>query len=153
MKKWIYDTKKEYRAAAHKEIGRKLMELQEDKRFIIEVKVLRTIHSIPQMQYFHVVCTIYATHTGHTMEEIKDEFKRARFFEMKIDKFGREFKRLKPTSGLDVAEYASLINNLLQWGLEEYPQVIIKKKEDLTYEKWIEYESLVDEEYENMMRG
>lgn len=153
MKKWIYDTKKETRAAAHKETGRKLMELKDDKRYIIQVTVARTIHSVPQSAYFHVVCTIYAIHTGHTMQEIKDMFKEDRFFEIKVDKFGKEFKRKKETSGLDVAEYAAVITNLLQWGRENFPEVVVKRKEDMTYEKWIEYESMVEEEYENMMRG
>lgn len=153
MKKYLYETEEGRRKESHQKLGKLIQELPDGKRFQVIIKEIRHVHSISQMAYFHVVCSIYAIHTGHTMQEIKDEFKRARFFEMTIDKQGKEFKRLKETSGLDVVEYTSLINNLLQWGREEYPDVRVNRKEDMTYAQWLEYESAVENEYTKVFSG
>ena len=153
MKKWLYDTTEGKRADSHLKIGRELKELPDGKRYIITAKLHRVIHSQEQRAYFHVICTIYAVHTGHTMDEIKDEFKRARYYELKVDNFGKEFKRLKSTADADTAEYAWLITNLLQWGSEEWPAVIIPKKEDHDYERWLEIEAAIEEEYRRMTSG
>lgn len=153
MKKFIYDTNKGIRSMSHADIGKKFQELPEGKRFKIEVSEIKVIHSIPQSAYFHVICSIYAIHTGHTLQEIKDEFKSARFFEIIVDKQGQEFKRLKSTSKLNVTEYASVINNLLQWGLENWPECTVKKKGDMDYIQWMEYEAEVKNEYNRSFSG
>lgn len=153
MKKWVYDTKKETRAEAHKELGKKLQSLPDNKRFKIEVSELRVIHSDSQSAYFHVICSIYSIETGMTLQEIKDEFKRDRFYEIKTDKFGREFKRLKSTSGLDVAQYASVINNLLDWGREKFPEVEIRERDKYTSDQWFEHQAAVEDEYDRVFSG
>ncbi len=105
--------------------------------YIILIKKNKPKHSIKQSNFFHAICQLYAIQTGHYLEEIKDEFKRDRFFEMKVDKQGREFKRLKPTADLDEAEYSVLNTLLLEWGKEKHPEVVVPKKGDLTYIQWM----------------
>lgn len=113
------------------------------------VKEKRNIRSVKANAFFHAICQLYAINTGHTLEEIKDEFKRARYYELIVDKRGREFKRLKSTSGLDTAEFASVCNNLLQWGREEFPEVIVPQRKDMDYIKWMD----IQNDYEQAFRG
>lgn len=153
MKKYLYDTNEGKRHDSHLKVGRALQELPDGKRYIVTVKLHRFIHSQAQRAYFHVICTVYAIHTGHTMEEIKDEFKRARYFELREDKFGKEFKRLKSTADADEAEYAWLITNLLQWAAEEFPAVVMPRKQDHDYEHWLEIETAIEEEYRRITSG
>lgn len=153
MKRFIYDTNKPVRSMSHADVGKKFQELPEGKRFKVEVTEIKHIHSIPQSAYFHVLCSIYAIYTGHTLQEIKDEFKKARFFEIIVDKQGKEFKRLLPTSGLNVTEYAAVINNLLAWGNENWPKCVVKKKEDMDYIQWMEFEAEVKNSYNKEFSG
>lgn len=146
MKSYLYEPGND---ASHKEIGRILRELPKDKKYIISIKRNKAIRSISANAFFHAVCQIYAIYTGHTLQEIKDEFKRDRFFEMTTDKLGRQFKRLKSTGDLDTAEFAAVCNNLIQWGHEQFPAVIVPRKEDLTYIQWIN----VENEYEKVFSG
>jgi len=106
--------------------------------YVVEIKKNRPIHTIKQSSYFHVLCQIYAIHTGHYLDEIKDEFKRDRFFEMKIDNQGREFKRLKSTSKLSDVDYQIVITLFLEWGKEKHPEVIVPQKRDMDYKMWME---------------
>lgn len=165
MKKFVYDTSNQTRASDHAKIGKYLKELSQGdpekikagtktpKRYTVEIKELKVIHSIPQMAFFHVVCQIYALYTGHLLEEIKDEFKKECFYEIIRDKQGNEFKRLKSTSGLDKDEYSSLINNLLEWGRKHHPTVIVPKREDMDYRRWMEFEIDVKNQYEKEFSG
>jgi hypothetical protein len=153
MKRFIYDTNKAIRKMSHEDVGKKFQELPEGKRYKIEVTEIKVIHSIPQSAYFHVLCSIFAIHTGHTLQEIKDEFKKDRFFEIIVDKQGQEFKRLKSTSKLNVTEYASVINNILQWGREKWPECVVKRKEDMDYLQWMEFEAAVKNEYNKTFSG
>ncbi len=153
MKKLFYTTVKGERDESHRKLGREIQGLPEGKKFKVEISELKVIHSISQSAYFHVVCSIFAIHTGHTLQEIKDDFKKDRFFEIIVDKQGKEFKRLLPTSGLNVTEYASLINNLLQWGLDHWPKCVVSKKEDMDYIQWMEYETAVKNEYNKTFSG
>jgi len=150
MNIWIYEAATpQQRLASHKAIGRKLQDLEAGKDYIVQVKVKKNIRSIKQNAFFHAVCQLYAVYTGHTLEEIKDEFKRARWFEMREDKLGRQFKRLKSTAGLDTAEFASVCNNLLQWGREEFPGCIVPEPQDMDYKMWMD----IQNDYEAAFKG
>jgi hypothetical protein len=128
---------------SHKQLGKELGKL-ESGEWIISWKINRPIRSISQNKFFHAVCKVYAIYTGHTLEEIKDEFKRDCFFEMKVDKQGVEFKRLKSTAKLDSAQFTHLCNALLQWGLDKHAECYVPRKEDMTYQTLME----IDERYE-----
>lgn len=128
-------------AESHKEIGRKLQELP-DGQYVVKITRNKPIRSLAANGFFHMVCQIYATHTGHYLDEIKDEFKNdIGFYTMHTDKLGKQIKRLKQSSSLDETEMASLINQLLQWGRDKFPEVIIPRKEDATYLQWIQVEN------------
>ncbi len=114
-----------------------LKELPPDE-YYYELKKNLPVQSIGQVRKFHAVCQQYAIYTGLTMEEMKNEFKKARYFEMITDKQGREFKRLKSTNEIkDVAEYAALINNLIQWGREQMPEFHLTDPKDMSYVEWM----------------
>jgi len=132
----------------HAEFGRKVWaESEEGVEYIYTRKVNRPIRSIPQNKMFHAICQVFAMYTGHTIEEIKDEFKRERYFEMRTDKQGVLFKRLKSTSKADTSEFTWLINNLLEWGRDKWPSCIVPRKEDMSYLMLIEIEEQYEREF------
>lgn len=139
----LYDNRSEDSKRA---LYRTLKELPEGE-YVYEIKKNRPIKSSKQSNFFHAVCQIYAMYTGHTLQEIKDEFKRDRFFEIVVDKQGKEFKRLKDTAGLPDDEYSALINNLLQWGREKFPDCIIPRKEDFTYKMWLDIQNNYERDF------
>lgn len=141
-------TTPELRAQTKERINKMIDEMP-DGEYIGDIKKNLPIRSIKANKFFHAVCNVYAIYTGHTMQEIKDEFKRDRFFEMRVDKQGREYKHLKETSGLDTKEYASVCNNLLQWGREKHPEITIERQEDMDYQRWMEIEN----EYNRVFSG
>jgi hypothetical protein len=119
----------------------------EGVEYIFTRKVNRAIRSLPQNRLFHVICQIYAMYTGHTMQEIKDEFKSERFFKMETDKQGVLFKRLRSTAKLDTTEFTSLVNNLLEWGRDKWPKCVVPRKEDMNYIMLMEIESQYEREF------
>lgn len=139
----------------HQVLGRTFMRLP-DGEYIISWKRNRNIRSLPQLRLAHVICKIYGMYTGHTLEEIKDEFKRERFYEIKIDKQGKEFKRLKSFSKdfdgrpWDTIEMTSLINNILDWGHTHHPLCVVPRKEDIDYIRLMEIEQDYDIEFSGM---
>lgn len=149
MKRYLYKKT----AEDHARFGRQLWaDIADDdqREYIISLKLNRNIRSIPQNAMFHAICQIYAMYTGHTLEEIKDEFKRERFYELKVDKQGNEFKRLKSTKGLDTLEFTSLINNLMQWGQEHHPTCIVPRREDMHYQRLMEIEDQYEREFSGL---
>ncbi len=129
-----------------KDLGKYLRELGANaktvgKNYCVVVKQNRPVRSLSANAFYWVVCQIYATHTGHTVKEIDYIFKMDRHWEEVQLKSGA--KRVpKETHNLDTKEYSSVINNLLQWGREEFPEVIIPRQEDMTYQQWmgVQYE-------------
>lgn len=126
---------------SHKSVGRQLLELP-DGDYIISIKKKKNIRSLSANRYYHMVWHIYATHTGHYIDEIKREFyDKIMFYELHTDKRGKTTKRFKSSADCDTAEMASLINQQAQWGRDEFPEVIIPRKEDATYMQWLQVES------------
>lgn len=142
-------------AALHQKIGHNLMRLP-DGEYIISWKKNRNVRSLPQLRLAHVICKIYAIYTGHTLEEIKDEFKRERFYEIRTDKQGKEFKRLKSFSkdfdgrSWDTLEMTSLVNNLLDWGNTHHPLCVVPRKEDIHYQMLMEIENDYEVEFSGL---
>jgi hypothetical protein len=152
MRNYLYDASSpEAHAISHKEIGKKLQEMGKEYpgKYIISWKRHKQIRSMKANAFFHAVCQIYAMYSGHTVDEIKHEFKMARFYTLETDKLGREFKRGKSSSGLDTGEFAAVCNNLLEWGKDEFPAVIVGRKEDMTYIQWLN----IQDEYEKVFSG
>jgi hypothetical protein len=124
-----------------KDLGKYLRELgvgekTKGRDYCVVVKQNKPIRSLKANAFFWVVITIYATHTGHTTKEIDYLFRMDRHWEEVEMKSG--IKRVpKESHNMDETEYAALINNLLQWGREEFPEVIIPRREDMTYQQWM----------------
>ena len=136
-------------AAIHKEVGQKLWELDAHK-YVLRVTKNNPIRSLGANNYFHMVLSIFASYTGHYIDEVKDEFKYdIGYYDILVDKLGKPFKRLKSTSKEDSAGMASLTNQLIQWGREKIPNCVIPRLEDTTYLHWFE----VQNNYENTFRG
>lgn len=126
-----------------KQLGAYLRELgtkKAGKDYCVVVKENRPIRSLKANAFYWVVIQIYATHTGHTSKEIDYLFRMDRPWEEIELKTGR--KRVpKESHNLDSKEYAAVINNLLQWGRENFPEVMIPRQEDVTYQQWIEVQN------------
>lgn len=135
---------------SHQAFGKKLWETYESGEFVITVKKNKPIRSLGANNYFHMILSIYATYTGHYLDEIKGEFKYdIGYYDIITDKLGKQFKRLKSTSKADTTEMASLTNQLEQWGRNKFPECIIPRKEDATYIQWLE----VQNQYERTFSG
>lgn len=118
--------------------------------FIYQIKKNSPVRSFGANKYFHMVWNIYATHTGHYIDELKKEFyDKIGFFEMFTDKRGKTTKRYKSSADCDVPEMSSLINQQAQWGREEFPEVIVPRREDATYLQWLQ----VQNEYNKTFSG
>lgn len=126
--------------ANHTKVGKELQALPEGD-YVITIKKNRPVRSIAANKFFWAVIKIYAVHTGHTENEINEMFRMDRFFKITYNAKGEEKKVTKSTSKLDTKEFSEVINNLLQWGREEFPEVIIPRQEDLTYKQWLEIEN------------
>jgi len=97
-----------------------------------------------------MILSIYASHTGHYIDELKQEFyTKIGFFEIFEDRRGIKTKRFKSSKDCDTKEMTSLINQLLQWGRDEFPEVIIPRQEDATYMQYM----AVQNDYERVFSG
>jgi hypothetical protein len=135
---FLYKSKDE---KSHKELGKKLSELPEGG-YVIKVSKNKPVRSLGQNAYYHMVWNIYATHTGHYIDELKKEFyDKIGFFEVFTDKREISTKRYKSSADLDETEFAALINQQAQWGRDEFPEVIVPRKEDATYLQWMQVEN------------
>ncbi len=137
--------------ASHKEAGRILWDFPECKEgYIIKVTKNKPTRSLDQNNYYHMVFAIYATHTGHYIDELKKEFyDKIGFYDDFTDKRGKTTRRYKSSSDLDQTEMSALINQQAQWGIDEFPEVIIPRKEDAKYIQWLQ----VEDEYNRTFSG
>jgi hypothetical protein len=118
--------------------------------YAYSIKKNKPIRSLGANKYFHMVWNIYATHTGHYIDELKREFyDKIGFYELFTDKRGKQTKRYKSSKDCDTTEMSSLINQQAQWGRDEFPEVIVPRKEDATYLQWIQ----VENEYNRTFSG
>lgn len=149
MKIWLYDAKDDgTRAVSHKQIGRNLQALPGGREYRIEVKVNRNVRSLPQNAMLHAIAQIYAIYTGHTVDEIKDMWKKEYWFEWKTNKLGQEYKRLKSvTEAEDTKTFSELINTMLQWGQKAYPECIVPRPEDINYIRLMEIQNEYSESF------
>ena len=109
--------------------------------YIIEIKKNHAIRSIKQNAYYWVVITIYSIHTGHTKKEIENMFKMDCHFEVVTYPNGRQKIVPAETHETDTAEFTAIVNKLLQWGRENFPEVIIPRQEDVRYKELMEIEN------------
>lgn len=136
-------------AQSHKNLGKELQALKEGE-YIIKIAKNRPVRSLGQNAYYHMVWSIYASHTGHYVDELKTEFyNKIGFYEVFTDKRGKQTKRYKSSKDCDTKEMTSLINQQSQWGREEFPEVIVPRQEDATYLQWIQ----VQNDYEKVFSG
>lgn len=128
-------------AVSHKKVGRVLQELPEGD-YVISVKKNKPIRSLKANSYYHLVWNIYAIHTGHYIDELKKEFyDHIGFYDLFEDSRGVITRRYKSSAKCDKTEMAALINQQLEWGRHEFPEVIIPRLEDTTYLQWMEIEN------------
>lgn len=134
---------------SHKNTG-KILRALDAGEYIIQIKKNKNIRSLGANAYYHMVWNIYATHTGHYIDELKKEFyDKIGFYETWVDERGKEVRRYKSSGKEDTAGMAALINKQAQWGRDEFPKVIVPRKEDATYMQWME----VENEYNKTFSG
>lgn len=124
-----------------------LKEIPDDSEYIVTVEKKRNIRSLQANKFYWAVMKIYAMETGHTESEIELMFKMDRHYEIVEYPGGRTQKIPLKTSDLDTKQFSSLVNNLLQWGRELFPEVIIPRQEDLTYLQWLELNNRYDQSF------
>ncbi len=146
MKTGLLDTRDENSKRAFYSV---LKDLKPDE-YIYSIKKNRSVRSVSQNNFYWAVIQLYAIHTGHTQKEIDGMFRMDRHFEIvEYPKSGRREKIPKDTSDLKTDEFTFLCNNLLQWGRENFPEVIVPRKEDLTYVQWMN----ISNEYDRVNQG
>jgi len=122
---------------SHKEIGQRLRELKPGE-YIIQIKRNRPVRSLSQNKFYWALIQIVATDTAHTAKEVDNMFKMDRFFETIEYPGGRTKTIPKDFHNLDTVEFSVVVNNLQQWIRETFPELIIPRKEDLTYAQWLQ---------------
>ncbi len=133
---------------SHRDLGKKLQKLKPGE-YVVKITKNRAIRSLSQNNFFWAIIQIYSTYTGHTIKEIDYLFRMDRWFQIIEFKSGKTEKIPKETHNLDTSEFAQVVTNLLQWGLENFPEVIVPRKEDLTYLQYIE----IQNQYEKSQSG
>ena len=147
MKRILYDaTDHEKRKASHLSVGKELQKLDEGFTYLLSIKRNRAIRSLSANNFFWMVINLYATATGHTKNEIDFMFRMARHWkEIAMPSSGEVIRVPKETHELDTKDFSAVINNLLQWGREEFPNVIVPRREDATYLDYMRIEDEYDE--------
>jgi hypothetical protein len=131
---------------SHKELGRKLQELESGKEYIIEVKKNRAIRSLSQNKYYWVILQIIAISTGeYDKDTLHDTCKKKFNGHWVHFPSGDEYLG-KSTSDLDSAEFTAYLNRVKQWALEEF-NIIIPEPKDIDYKRWMEIENSYDEHF------
>lgn len=134
-------------AKSHQKVGAELRALKPGE-YIIEIKKNRPVRSISQNNFYWALIEIVASHSGHTKREIEYLFKMDRCFEVK--QIGERSKEIpKDTKGMDTKEFTEVVNNLQSWIKENFPELIIPRKEDLNYMQMME----VHKQYGNTHSG
>lgn len=137
MKAFLYTGKD---AVSHKELGNKLWDMPTGE-YILMVKKNRPIRSLQANKFFWAVIRLYAIHTGHTEQEINIMFRMDRHSKIILNSKGVEKRVPLETKALDTKEFAIVCNNLLAWGYENFPEVRVPRKEDMTYIQYMEIEN------------
>ncbi len=131
------------------EIMKQLKELPEGQ-YILKVVKHRPVRSLSANAFYHMRWSIVATHTGHYVDEIKREFyDHIGYFTWHEDKRGKRTKRYKSSADEDTAGMGALINQQGVWISDEFPEVIIPRKEDATYLQYLQVET----EYTKVFSG
>lgn len=141
---FLYKTKDEKK---HKELGAFLWALDPGE-YVIEIKKNRNIRSISANKYYHAILNIIAIETGHSHDELHEALKLK--FNCEIIHFPKGGSQMigKTTSDLDTKEFASYINRVKHWALDEF-QIVIPEAKDMDYAKWMEIEN----NYEKVRSG
>lgn len=117
--------------------------------YLSEVKKKRAIRSLDANKYYHALIKVVSIETGHYADEIENMFKMARHYEIIYYPSGQSEKIPKRTSNLDTKEFAAMCNNFVQWVKDEFPTIKFKRREDTTYEQWME----INDSYEQAFSG
>lgn len=143
MKTYLYDcTTQEKRSASHRALGKELEKVPEGYEYVITIKKNKSVRSLAQNNFYHMILTIYANCAGCYLDEIKGDFYDAiGFFVYEADKHGVERKRYKSSADNNTPEMAQLISQLLQWGSVNYPEAIVPQHGDASYQQWMEVQN------------
>lgn len=124
---------------SHKNLGQELRGLKAGE-YVITIKKNRPIRSLSQNKYYWALISLAASHSGHTNREIEFMFKMDRCFESVTYPNGKVKEVPKDTGDMDSDDFARVCNELRQWITEIFPELIIPRKEDLTYIQWMKIE-------------
>lgn len=144
MKNYIYDTEQ---PESHTYLGKQLRELPKGK-YLITVKKHRIIRSLDQNKYYWAIIKIIGIHTGYDQDTLHELFKSMfNFIEIKLP--NGDIRRVgQTTSDLDTDEFTRYINQVKQYGRDDFG-CIIPEKQDVTYLQWME----IDNEYTKARAG
>lgn len=138
MKTFLYEAGD---SVSHKRLGKELQSLPIGS-YVVVIKKNRPVRSLGANAYYHMVWNIYATHTGHYIDELKKEFyDKIGYYTEHTDKRGKTTRRYKSSAEEDTAGMSALINQQAQWGRDEFPEVIVPRLEDATYLQYLEIEN------------
>lgn len=111
----IFNLKNPYEAQQFKEYCNKVYEeCLKSPLALVEVKKKRSLRSLAQNAYLHIILGYFASEFGYSLEEVKqDIFKRKLnkdIFEVeRVNKRGQCIRRLRSTSDLDTKEMTTAI--------------------------------------------
>jgi hypothetical protein len=115
--------------------------------YFIAIKKHRPVRSIKANKFYWAIINIYAIETGHTKKEIENMFKMDRHFKIIEYPNGRTEKVPADTHESETDEFAAVVNNLLDWGRDNFPRVVIPRKEDMHYKMLMEIDNKYNETF------
>lgn len=112
--------------------------------YVVTIKKNLPLRSISQNKFYWAVVSLYANNCGYHREEIDSMFRMARWYEWREYPSGKAEKIPKRSSDKDTGEFTTMCNLFLDWAKEEFPEVTVPRKEDLTYIQWMNIENEYD---------
>lgn len=135
-------------AKDHLAVGEFLRGLKAGDQFIIQISTNRPTRSNEQNAYYHVVLAIYSTAINCDKEDFEYDFKMARHYKEIVTDDGEVKRYPAKTAKLDTKEFAAMMNNLLDFGREHFPEVIVPPppvKGQADYIHWMQIENDYDD--------
>jgi hypothetical protein len=140
MKAFLYDNREEQ---SKRDFYEKLKAL-EPGEYVVSIKKNRPARSLNANKYYHAVLNIISIDTGHTHEQLHEICKRKFNSEViYLPKGGSEIFG-QSTSKLDVQEFASYVNRVKQWAIDEF-NIVIPEQKDVDLKRWMDIQNTYDD--------
>ena len=148
----IFDLHNPYQSKDFEEYCKKLLALAKDKTLVVEIKKRLPQRSSSQNKYLHVILGFFASQTGYSLDEVKQDFFKKHcspdiFYAERENVKGQKVRYLRSSADLSTGEMTLAIERFRNYSAAEAGIYLPSPNEDsfLLYceqeiEKYKEYE-------------